>query len=109
MSPYSSYIVETLVTLVVVCGLAYVVLFGARKLGLGRASGPIRLVGQLPLDARRGIYLVKVGEQVLVVGVAEGGMTKLGELPASALAYDEAVAPSAFAETLARALGRAKR
>jgi len=109
VSPYSSYIVETLVTLVVVCGLAYVVLFGARKLGLGRASGPIRLVGQLPLDARRGIYLVKVGEHVLVVGVAEGGMTKLGEMPASDLPHEEAPAPSAFAETLARALGRAKR
>jgi flagellar biosynthetic protein FliO len=109
VSSYTSYIVETLVTLVAVCGLAYVVLYGARKLGIGRASGPIRLVGQLPLDARRGIYLVKVGEHVLVVGVAEGGMTKLGEMPASELPHEEAAVPSAFAETLARALGRSKR
>ena len=73
MGSYTTYIVETFVTLAIVCGLAYAVLFGARRLGLGRARGPIELVGQLPLDARRFIYLVRVGGQVYVVGAGEGG------------------------------------
>ena len=62
------------------CALALVVLWGARRLGVGRPSGPIELCGHLPLDARRSIYLVRVGAQVFIVGVGEGGFTKLGEL-----------------------------
>ena len=108
MSAYGGYIIQTFVTLLAVCALAYAILFGARKLGLGRPRGPIRLVGQLPLDARRSIYLVKVGEQVLVVGASEAGFTKLGELPAAELPEGEAPAqPSpAFAEALARVMGK---
>ncbi len=85
MSSYAGYLIETFVTLAVVCGIAFVVLYGARRLGVGRAQGPVELVGQLPLDARRGVYLVKIGAQVIVVGVSEAGMTKLGEMPAADL------------------------
>ena len=82
MSSYSGYLLETFLTLLLVCGVAFGVLYGARRLGVGRASGPIRLLGQLPLDGRRVIYLVRVAEQVYVVGVGEGGFTKLGEMSA---------------------------
>ncbi len=107
MSSYAGYLIETFVTLVAVCALAYAVLWGARRLGIGRPRGPIELWGHLPLDARRGIYLVKVGAQVIVVGVGEGGFTKLGELPASELPREVASQPS-FAEVLARAVARKK-
>jgi flagellar protein FliO/FliZ len=107
MSAYGGYIVQTFVTLLAVCAIAFAILYGARKLGLGRPRGPIRLVGQLPLDARRSIYLVKVAEQVIVVGASEAGVTKLGELSAADLPAEEGAAPSpAFAEVLARALGK---
>jgi flagellar biogenesis protein FliO len=106
VSSYSSYIIETFATLVVVCGLAFVVLYGARRLGIGRASGPIALVGQLPLDARRFIYLVRVGAQVFVVGVGEGGFTKLGELPASDLPAAIPADAASFSTILARVLRR---
>ena len=102
-SSYTAYIVETFVTLAIVCGLAYAVLFGARRLGVGRARGPSELVGQLPLDARRFIYLVKVGEQVYVVGAGEGGFTKLGEIGAADLPAEKRT--DAFAAILAR-MGR---
>jgi flagellar biogenesis protein FliO len=82
---YTAYLIETFVTLAVVCGLAYAVLYGARKLGIGRARGPIELVGQLPLEARRAVYLVRVGAQVFVVAAGEGGFTKLGEIAAKDL------------------------
>ena len=104
MGPYAGYIVQTLVTLLAVCALAFVVLYGARRLGLGRPRGPISLVGLLPLDARRSIYLVKVAGQVIVVGSSEAGFTKLGELPASDVPEEEPAAAAPFADVLARVL-----
>jgi flagellar biogenesis protein FliO len=103
---YTGYLIETLVTLLGVCALALVVLWGARRLGIGRPNGPIELFGHLPLDGRRAIYLIKVGERVFIVGVGEGGFAKLGELPADELpAGTQRKAPS-FAEVLARSLAR---
>lgn len=104
MGPYASYIVQTIVVLVVVCALAYGVLFGARRLGVGRPRGPIELVGLLPLEARRAIYLVKVLDQVIVVGASESGFTKLGELAAGDLPAPEK--GTSFPDVLARALRR---
>lgn len=106
MSPTAGYLVETFVTLVVVCGLAFVVLYGARRLGIGRPRGPISLVGQLPLEGRRAIYLVRVQEQIIVVGVGEGGFTKLAEMPAAG--FPEAPETPAFSEVLARVLKKEK-
>ena len=106
MGPYASYLLETVLMLVVVCGLALVVMVAAKRVGVGRASGPITLVGQLPLDARRGLYLVRVGARVFLVGVGEGGFTKLGELPASEVPLEPAAAGDTFAELSARALPR---
>jgi flagellar protein FliO/FliZ len=106
LSGYGSYIVETFVTLLAVCGLAFVLLYGARRFGMGRARGGIELVGQLPLEARRSIYLVKVGETVLVVGASEAGFTKLGEMPVSSLPPAEVEVRGGrgvFADVLARA------
>lgn len=111
MGSYAGYLVETFVTLLAVCGLAFVVLYGARKLGVGRPRGPVELVGQLPLDARRQIYLVKVGTQVLIVGSSEAGFTKLGEMSAEDVAsMPEASSSGApFSEVLSRALGGSRK
>ena len=107
MTSYGGYVLETFVTLVLVCALAFALLYGAKRLGVGRASGAIELVGQLPLEARRAIYLVKVGAQIFVVGVGEGGFTKLGEFAATDLPPR---APEAsFPALLARALKRETR
>lgn len=106
MSSYGGYVVETLVTLLGVCALAVVVLWSARRVGIGRPSGPIELLGHLPLEARRGIYLVKVGAQVFVVGVGEGGFTKLGEIPADGLPAAPPPTSAAFADVLSRILKR---
>jgi flagellar biogenesis protein FliO len=105
MSPAAGYIVETFVTLLGVIVLAVLVLYGGRRLGFGRATGPVELVGRLPLDARRAVYLVKVGKLVYVVGASEGGLTRLGELDADAV--PPAAGPGSggnFGDVLARAL-----
>jgi flagellar protein FliO/FliZ len=105
---YAGYIVQTIVTLLAVCALAFIVLYGARRLGIGRPRGPIELVGLLPLDARRSIYLVKVAGQVIVVGASEAGFTKLGEIRAEDMPPEVKVETAGFSEVLARALGRDK-
>ncbi len=103
---YAGYMVQTIVTLLAVCAIAFVVLYGARRLGVGRPRGPIELVGMLPLDARRSIYLVKVAEHVIVVGASEAGFTKLGELPAGDIPVASKSEAAPFSDVLARVLGR---
>ena len=104
-SSYGSYVLETFVTLLLVCVVAVVVLYGARRFGIGRARGPIELVGQLPLDARRAIYLVRVGAQVIVVGASEAGLARLGEVAESALPKEEKPSGTPFMDVLARLRG----
>ena len=104
MSPYASYLLETLLMLILVSVLAWALLSSAKRFGVGRASGAIKLVGKLPLDARRSIVLVKVGTQVLVVGVGDGGFTKLGEMAATELPAETETEGSTFAEAILRAL-----
>ena len=105
MSPLTSYVVQTVVTLLGIVALAVLLLYGARKIGIGRPSGPLSLVGRLPLDGRRVIYLVRVGSTVYVVGASEAGLSKLGEVSGDALpvtAGERAV----FSQTLERVLGK---
>ena len=106
MTPLGSYVVETIVTLVGVIALAVLVLYGARRAGMGRAGGPLELVGRLPLDARRAVYLVRVGRTVFVVGASEAGLNKLGEIDDEALELGSGPPPAAsFGEALGRVLG----
>jgi flagellar biogenesis protein FliO len=105
-----AYLIETFVMLAGVSALALAVLWGARRLGVGRPTGPIELCGHLPLDARRAIYLVRVGAHVFVVGVGDGGFTKLGEIDASEVPASTStdLPGGKFADVLARALGKSR-
>jgi flagellar protein FliO/FliZ len=103
----AAYLVETFVTLLAVIAVAVLVLYGARRLGLGRPHGPMQLVGRLPLDARRSVLLVRVGKQVLVLGVSEAGISRLGEVEPESLDSEVAAAAPRFADILARLRGRA--
>ncbi len=95
MTPLGRYVLETVVTLFLVAGLAVAVLYAVRRLGVGRPTGPLQLAGRLALDARKAIYLVRIGDTVYVIGASEAGLTKLGELPSSAVDVPlEALEPS---------------
>lgn len=105
MTPLGRYVVETVVTLLLVSGLALLVLYAARRSGVGRPMGPITLAGRLVLDARRAIYLVRIGQTYFVVGASEAGLTKLGELEQSAVGDIPATdtpAPRGFEDWLER-------
>ena len=85
MTPLGRYVVETVVTLSLVLGLAVLILFAARRVGIGRPSGPLSIAGRLVLDPRRAIYLVRVADSVYVIGASEAGLAKLGELDPKSL------------------------
>jgi flagellar biogenesis protein FliO len=106
VSSYTGYLVETFVTLAVVCALAVLVLWGAKRAGFGRGSGPVEICGHVQLEARRAIYLVKVIDIVYVVGVGEAGFLKLGEMPASSLPASLPPRVPPFADVLARVAGK---
>jgi flagellar biogenesis protein FliO len=107
VTPLGRYIVETLVMLVGVAVLVVLVLAAGRRFGVGRAAGPLELVGRLPLDGRRAVYLVRVGETVYVVGASESGLSKLGEIPKDGVELSKGdVGPSGFREVLSRVLAR---
>ncbi|MEZ4230730.1 MAG: flagellar biosynthetic protein FliO [Polyangiaceae bacterium] len=103
LSPVASYLVETLVTLLAVIALAVLVLSAARRMGVGRQSGPLQLVGRLPLEGRRAVYLVKIGTKVVVIGASEAGLARLAELEEGELEFD-VKEPAAFSDVLGRVL-----
>ncbi len=82
----AAYVLQTVVTLVGVGALGILLVYGARRAGVGRASGPLAVIGRLPLDARRAVYLVRVGRAIYVIGASEVGLVKLGEMTDSDLA-----------------------
>jgi flagellar protein FliO/FliZ len=101
------YVAETIVALAAIVALAVLVLYGARRLGVGRPLGPLEMLGRLPLEPRRSIYLVRVADRVLIIGASEAGLTRLGQLPHSAaLTADPVRSLPRFSEVLRAALGR---
>ena len=71
---YGVALLQAVLALVAVCLLAWVALRWAAKLGVGRSSksGKIEVLERVGLDARRSLYLVRVGERVLLLGVGDG-------------------------------------
>lgn len=108
-SPIGDYLVESLLVLLVIVALAALVLIVARRAGLGqgRGLGSIELIARLPLEPRRSVYVVRVLDQVLIIGASEAGLSKLGELPESAVRALRGPEPSAsFAAVLSSTLLR---
>jgi flagellar protein FliO/FliZ len=108
-SPIGDYLVESLLVLLVIVALAALVLTVARRAGFGqgRGLGSVELVARLPLEPRRSVYVVRVLDQVLIIGASEAGLSKLGELPESAVSALRGPEPSAsFAAVLSSTLLR---
>jgi flagellar biogenesis protein FliO len=104
VTPLSRYVVETVISLVAIVALSIVLLSALRRVGVGKANGPLELLARLPLEGRRAVYLVRVAETIYVLGASENAMQKLGELPQGALPR-VAAEPHSFAEVLKRAVG----
>lgn len=102
---FGGLLLQTVVSLALVCALAYAVL----NFGLGRwlkaqqaQTQHLELLASLPLGPRRSVYLVKAVNKVLVIGASEAGLQGLGELDADALASLEGVREGAQEDTTSR-------
>jgi flagellar biogenesis protein FliO len=85
VSALGVYVLQTVLTLLILGALAYGLIYLQRKLTLSGSKGPLEMLGRLPLDARKTVYLVKIGEQVLVLGASEAGLRLLSTLNAKEL------------------------
>jgi len=106
---YGVALLQTLLALVAVCILAWVVLKWAsrRGLGLGAGGGRVRVLERIALDPRRSLYLVKVGDRVLLIGAGDGGApAMLAEVDAASLPPEPEGGRVAFADVLDRLRGK---
>ncbi len=110
---YGAALLQGLLALVAVSILAWVVLRWAAKVGFGRVppGRSMALLDHMPLDARRALYLVRVGPRFLLLGVGEGDAPRLlaelaaDEVPTELRGNPRARGGGAFARVLARARG----
>ena len=79
---YIGLLVQTLVALAAVCGLAYVIFrVILPRLQVGQnAGGMIRVVERVGVDAKRSLLVVEVAGKWLLVGVSESGVQLVSEL-----------------------------
>jgi len=106
-SALGAYLFESVLVLLVVGALGWLVSYLARRAGAARATGSLELLARLPLDARRAVYVVRVLDQILILGASDTGLAKLGELPESAIAeLRRAPAAASWAALLGARWGR---
>lgn len=79
---YGASLLQSMLALAAVCILAWIVLRWSAQRGLGLgADRRVKVLERVPLDARRWVYLVRIGERVLVLGAGDGASpTLLAEL-----------------------------
>jgi flagellar biosynthetic protein FliO len=85
---YGVALLQALLALLAVCILAWTVLRWSAGRGLGSLGGGqrIEVIERAHLDARRTLYLVKIGDRAFLVGAGESGAPSLlAEIPASEL------------------------
>lgn len=94
-------LLQTLVVLAFVCGLAYVVLrVVLPRLGVSRSpKGMMRVVDSVSLEPRRNLFVVEVAGRWMLVASSEAGVQMISELNADAAQEAEAAASN---ERLAR-------
>ena len=74
---YGAVLLEALISLGAVCLLAWVLLRWASRLRIHGRGGTLQVLERVPLDARRSLVLVRVGESVLLLGLGEGAAPRL--------------------------------
>jgi len=101
-----------LLSLGLVCLVAFVFLRWLGRRGVGRSDDAIRIRGRCYLEPRRSVYLIEAAGRCFLVGVGDGPMSLLAELDGAALpasAKGSAPSGSAFSEVLARVLRKGGR
>jgi flagellar protein FliO/FliZ len=109
---YGVALIQTLIALAAVCVLAWVVLKWSARRGLGTVGQGkrVKVIERVPLDARRSLYLVEVGDKVLLLGAGEGSAPEvLTEIdPKTLPEIPDAGSALSFADVLAKLKGGEK-
>lgn len=86
-------LIRGILALLLVPALAYLALrYGLKAVYPGLGRGRLRVLEKIPLDAKSGsaLLLVQAGDELLLLGMARGGVSLIKELdPALALAEQE--------------------
>lgn len=83
---YGELMLTSLLVLLVVCLVAWAALKWLGRWMEGRRVGTgVTVVGRVPLEPRRSLYVVEAGGRRLLIGSSEGGVTLLTELEAEAV------------------------
>jgi flagellar biosynthetic protein FliO len=100
----------SLVSLGVVCLLAYLSMRWLSRRGVGHAKGPVRVVARCPLEPRRAVYLLEAGGRCFLVGVGDGPMSMLAEIDPATVKNDipDTARGMRFSDVLARIRTREK-
>ena len=110
-------ILKTFGLLVVIIALIILTLNVMRRFirpggGSGRTSDSLKVIGTLFLEPKKGIYLVKVVDRLLILGVTDGSISFLEKVPegpemermVQAFNGSKALFPQQFSEKLRLAL-----
>jgi len=99
----------SLVSLAIVCFVAFFVLRWLNRKGVGRPDDCVRILGRCYLEPRRSVYVIEAAGRCFLLGVGEGPMCLLAEidkatLPTPTIPSDK---PGfAFSQVLSRVLRR---
>jgi flagellar protein FliO/FliZ len=105
---YGVALLQTLLALAAVCILAWVILRWSARRGFGGRSGRVKVLERTVLDGRRSLYLVEIGDRVLLIGAGDGASPSLlAELDPSELPPAPERA-SGIADLIARLRGSAR-
>ncbi len=83
--------IQTIIALTVVCGLAYV-LFRVvlPKLSFtGSSNSMVKIVDRIPIDARKSLCVIEVAGKWMLIAVSENGVQLVSELNSEAAALAE--------------------
>jgi len=99
-------IVKMVVALACIVGLIFGVVFVLKRVMPGAVRSPedrvdLQILGQLSLGSRQRVCVLRVQDRTLLVGITEGSINTLAELPTqSSAAQKEADDPKIFADLL---------
>jgi flagellar protein FliO/FliZ len=80
---YGAALLRMVISLALVCGVAWLALkWGAKRLAAptGASADRMRVIARLPIEPRRSVVVVRVGQRTLVLGSSEAGLETLAEL-----------------------------
>ena len=85
-------VLQAIGAVLLVCGVAYLFIrYGLRPVYRPGGSGSLKVVDRVPLDTRgsSALLLVKMGDKIMLLGVTQGSISLIKEVPAYELGVEK--------------------